>query len=209
MERCFAFGKFIRQGLEAQGLTGVIVCSGGLSHFPGTPRYKDPGPCTEFDGKLMEILSQGNTRHLLSLDEEALDDTGNIELRCWGVAFGALEARKPDVVGFEPTWHQIMHDCMDGSQENLASNPIPPIHPERVLLSEICILLLMMKLKGRDISLIAKNLSAALTGFHMKKKRLIELNQIKFIQLGVHPFVSHALRMVQKEAILEPDGETS
>jgi hypothetical protein len=45
---------------------------------------------------------------------------------------------------------------------------------------------------------------------HEEKNALVELNQIKFIQLGVHPFVSHALRRVLERAgILEPDGETS
>ena len=45
---------------------------------------------------------------------------------------------------------------------------------------------------------------------HEEKNALIELNQIKFIQLGVHPFVSHALRRVfERTGVLEPDGRTS
>ena len=213
MERCFAFGKFIRQGLEAQGLTGVIVCSGGLSHFPGTPRYKDPGPCTKFDGKLMEILGQGNTRHLLSLDEKALDDTGNIELRCWGVAFGALEARKPDVVGFEPTWHHNYGTiAWTAPKRESAYKPhYPPIHPERVLLSETLHTLTNDEIERKRYLADRQKFVRRIDGLsHEEKNALIELNQIKFIQLGVHPFVSHALRRVLERAgILEPDGRTS
>src|SRR5262249_11285945 len=38
-------------------------------------------------------------------DEAELDDTGNIELRCWACAAGALGERKPDVVSMDPSWH--------------------------------------------------------------------------------------------------------
>ena len=133
MERCFGFGKFIRQGLEAQGLTGVIVCSGGLSHFPGTPRYKDRDLVQNLTLNLRKFWVRKH-RHL-SHDEKALDDTGNIELRL-GCCLGALEARKPDVVGFSPlSLVARLHGRLprrDGYKPHY-----PPIHPEKVLLSEI------------------------------------------------------------------------
>jgi 2,3-dihydroxyphenylpropionate 1,2-dioxygenase len=37
--------------------------------------------------------------------EAKLDETGNIELRCWACAVGALGERKPDVVSMDPSWH--------------------------------------------------------------------------------------------------------
>lgn len=213
MERCFAFGKFLRQGLEAQGLTGVIVCSGGLSHFPGTSRYKDPGPCTDFDRELMDILGQGNTRHLLSLDEKTLDDTGNIELRCWGVAFGALDAGKPDVVGFEPTWHHNYGTiAWTASKKKGDFKPhYPPIHPDRVLLSETLHKLTNDEIQRKSYLADPQKFADSIDGLsHEEKNALIELNQIKFIQLGVHPFVSHAFRRVlERTGVLEPDGKTS
>ena len=36
--------------------------------------------------------------------EAELDETGNIELRCWACAAGALGERKPDVVSWDPSW---------------------------------------------------------------------------------------------------------
>ncbi len=53
----------------------------------------------------MGSIERGNLRALLALDEKRLDDTGNIELRCWGVAAGALGERVPDMVSLDPSWH--------------------------------------------------------------------------------------------------------
>jgi 2,3-dihydroxyphenylpropionate 1,2-dioxygenase len=44
-------------------------------------------------------------KSLIGWDEAALDQSGNVELRCWAVAAGALGERKPDIVTMEPSWH--------------------------------------------------------------------------------------------------------
>ena len=67
MERCFAFGRVLGDGIAALGLRAVVVCSGGLSHFPGTERYKDPGPDTAFDRHFMAMMERGELRYLLAL----------------------------------------------------------------------------------------------------------------------------------------------
>ena len=46
-----------------------------------------------------------NLKSLIGFDETELDDTGNIELRCWACAAGALGERRPDVVSMDPSWH--------------------------------------------------------------------------------------------------------
>ena len=54
---------------------------------------------------MLEKLAAGNLKSLIGYDEAELDDTGNIELRCWACAAGALGERKPDVVSMDPSWH--------------------------------------------------------------------------------------------------------
>ena len=102
MERCYAFGKAIARSVTALGLKTVILSSGGMSHFPGTDRYSNPE--LAWDKKALEKLARGNLKSLIGYDEAELDDTGNIELRCWACAAGALGQRKPDVVSLNPSW---------------------------------------------------------------------------------------------------------
>ena len=85
------------------GLRTVILSSGGMSHFPGTDRYSNPE--LNWDKSLLEKLAGGNLKSLIGFDEAELDETGNIELRCWACAAGALGERKPDVVSMDPSWH--------------------------------------------------------------------------------------------------------
>lgn len=103
MERCYAFGRALAQAVERMGVRAVIMASGGMSHFPGTEQYSNPA--LAWDERALEPLRKGNLRSLLTYDEKELDETGNIELRCWAVAAGALGERKPDVVQMNPSWH--------------------------------------------------------------------------------------------------------
>ncbi len=43
MERCYAFGQAVARTVTALGLKTVVLSSGGMSHFPGTDRYSNPG----------------------------------------------------------------------------------------------------------------------------------------------------------------------
>ncbi len=103
MERCYAFGQAVARTVTAMGLKTVILSSGGMSHFPGTDRYSNPE--LAWDKRVLEKLATGNLKSLIGYDEAELDDTGNIELRCWACAAGALGERKPDVVSMDPSWH--------------------------------------------------------------------------------------------------------
>src|SRR5262249_2086943 len=75
----------------------------GMSHFPGTDQYANPQ--LEWDKRALDKLKSGHLKSLIGYDETELDDTGNIELRCWACAAGALGERKPDVVSMDPSWH--------------------------------------------------------------------------------------------------------
>jgi 2,3-dihydroxyphenylpropionate 1,2-dioxygenase len=103
MERCYAFGQAVARSVTVMGLKTVVLSSGGMSHFPGTDRYARPE--LAWDNKVLEKLATGNLKSLIGFDENELDDTGNIELRCWACAAGALGERKPDVVSMDPSWH--------------------------------------------------------------------------------------------------------
>jgi 2,3-dihydroxyphenylpropionate 1,2-dioxygenase len=104
-ERCFAFGRALAQALERLGKRTVVIASGGLSHYPGTPLY--PHPDIDTDRVIFERLAAGNLRYLLSLDEAALDRSGNVECRALQILAGAIGDRKPDSALFEPSWHHI------------------------------------------------------------------------------------------------------
>jgi len=104
-ERCFAFGQALARALERSGRRAVILASGGLSHYPGTPLYPHPDLAT--DKVIFERLAAGNLRYLLSLDAAALDRSGNVECRALQILAGAIGDRKPETALLEPSWHHI------------------------------------------------------------------------------------------------------
>ncbi|WP_341990591.1 hypothetical protein [Azorhizobium sp. AG788] len=103
MERCYAFGQAIARAVTTLGLRTVVICSGGMSHFPGTDRYSNPE--LDWDNAAFAKLKAGNLKSLIGYDEAELDATGNIELRCWACGAGALGERVPDLVSMDPSWH--------------------------------------------------------------------------------------------------------
>jgi len=104
-ERCFAFGQGLARAMRHIGKRAVLVASGGMSHYPGTTVYAEPGPDDQADEKIFASIAGGNLRSLLSLDENVLDATGNIELRSWLILAGVVGERRPQFTSFEPTWH--------------------------------------------------------------------------------------------------------
>jgi len=104
--RCHAFGQALSRAVTRMGRRAVLIASGGLSHYPGTVHY--PKPDVDTDRVLFEQMRAGNLAHLLAYDEDALDATGNLELRMTLIAAGAIAAagqRKPFIAEFEPSWH--------------------------------------------------------------------------------------------------------
>lgn len=203
MERCHAFGKALADGIRLLNLRAVVVCSGGLSHYPGTMRYMEPGPDTEFDKYFMEHMARGETRYLLSLNEQKLDESGNIELRCWGVATGLIGDRKPNLTNFEPTWHHNYGTVAwtKAPAEEPFEPHYPHIHPDRVILSQ-ALHRLAQDEGEREKYLADPNAYArSIEGLDdVEREALVELNQEKMIALGMHPFVSHAFRRVLERA---------
>ena len=124
-ERCFAFGQALARALERMGRRAVVLASGGLSHYPGTPLY--PHPDLETDKVIFDRLAAGNLRYLLSLDAATLDRTGNVECRALQILAGAIGDRKPDSALLEPSWHHIY--AILGWTELAAAEPERPHYP--------------------------------------------------------------------------------
>jgi len=134
VERCYAFGQAVARAVTGMGLKTVVLASGGMSHFPGTDRYSNPE--LEWDNSVLAKLATGNLKSLIGYSEAELDATGNIELRCWACAAGALGERKPDIVSMDPSWHHNYASLAWFGGEELGQAPhYPSIKPELVALT--------------------------------------------------------------------------
>src|SRR6266850_152330 len=134
MERCYAFGQALARIVSAIGVTTVVLASGGMSHYPGTERYAAPD--LAWDSEALARIAAGNLKSLVGYDAAELDAAGNVELRCWACAAGALGERKPDIVSLEPSWHHNYASL--GWFSPLGARPephYPSIKPELVELT--------------------------------------------------------------------------
>jgi 2,3-dihydroxyphenylpropionate 1,2-dioxygenase len=195
VERCYAFGQALERGLSALGVRAAVVTSGGLSHFPGTERYSEPD--TEFDRELLAEMETGNLRWLLSLDEKRLDDTGNVEVRCWAVTAGMLGQRKPDMSSFDPSWHHnyatLAWYTEPGAVEE--SRHYPAVAPEHVGLMRV-LHVLAHDADARTRYLDDPEAFARAQDIDPEEqKALASLDQETMIGLGVHPFLPFMARM--------------
>jgi 2,3-dihydroxyphenylpropionate 1,2-dioxygenase len=188
MERCYGFGQAVARTVTQLGLKTVILSSGGMSHFPGTDRYSNPE--LDWDRRVLEKLSAGNLKSLIGYDEAELDATGNIELRCWACAAGALGERKPDVVSLDPSWHHNYASLgwLGGGAENHAAH-YPSIKPELVELTAALHNLAhdagMRADFMADATAYADRFSLPLD----QREALIKLDLPSIVKMGAHPLV--------------------
>ncbi|HXP31502.1 MAG TPA: hypothetical protein VN832_10460 [Stellaceae bacterium] len=189
MLRCFAFGEALARGVAATGIGAVVIASGGMSHFPGTNRYARPE--VDFDRRLFEILKTGNLRALLGLEERVLDDHGNVELRSWAIAAGMLGERKPDISAFEPSWHHTYATMAWHEPAPARSDPLhyPPIHPERIRLTELLYRLANDDTERRRYLADSAGYAASAGLAEEERQALAGLDQTRLLALGIHPLV--------------------
>ena len=194
MERCYSFGQAVARTVTAMGLKTVILSSGGMSHFPGTDRYSNPE--LNWDKSLLDKLAGGNLKSLIGFDEAELDETGNIELRCWACAAGALGERKPDVVSMDPSWH---HDYaslawIGAPREDHAAH-YPSIKPELVELTSA------LHGLAHDADKRAQYIADApayADQFKLppdQREALIKLDMPAIVKMGTHPLVPFLAQM--------------
>jgi 2,3-dihydroxyphenylpropionate 1,2-dioxygenase len=195
MERCYAFGRALSQVLERIGVRAVLIASGGMSHFPGTKQYSSPD--LAWDQRALEPLRTGNLRSLLAYDEKELDHTGNIELRCWAVAAGALGQRKPDIVQLNPSWHHNYASLAWWSQPPQEEHTphYPSIAPDLVRLTDV-LHALANDAHARARYLADRSAFANASGLEGKQAAALTAMDLDALAaMGVHPLVSFLANM--------------
>jgi 2,3-dihydroxyphenylpropionate 1,2-dioxygenase len=194
MERCYSFGQAIARTVTALGLKTVILSSGGMSHFPGTDRYSNPE--LGWDRRVLEKLAAGNLKSLIGYDETELDETGNIELRCWACAAGALGERVPDIVSMDPSWHHNYASLAWIDSAPPAQAPhYPAIKPELVALTSA--LHGLAHDAGQRARYIA-DAGAYADQFALpvdQREALIKLDMLAIVKMGAHPLVPFLAQM--------------
>ena len=203
MERCYGFGQAVARTVTALGLKTVILSSGGMSHFPGTDRYSNPE--LDWDKRVLEKLAAGNLKSLIGYDEAELDDTGNIELRCWACAAGALGERKPDVVSFDPSWHHNYASLgwTGGASQDHAAH-YPSIRPELVELTAALHALAHDAEQRSAFMADAKAYADKFTLPPEQRAALIALDLPAMVKMGAHPLVPFLAELQIKR--LRPQG---
>jgi 2,3-dihydroxyphenylpropionate 1,2-dioxygenase len=194
MERCYQFGQAVARTVTTMGLKTVVLSSGGMSHFPGTDRYSNPE--LTWDNKVLEKLAAGNLKSLIGYDETELDDTGNIELRCWACAAGALGERKPDVVSMDPSWHHNYASLGWYSQGmHGPAAHYPSIKPELVQLTSA---LHALAHEADQRTQYIKDPATFADKYQLppeQRAALIEMNMPAFVKMGTHPLVPFLANM--------------
>jgi 2,3-dihydroxyphenylpropionate 1,2-dioxygenase len=194
MERCYQFGQAVARTVTSMGLKTVVLSSGGMSHFPGTDRYSNPE--LAWDRQVLEKLAVGNLKSLIGHDEAELDDTGNIELRCWACAAGALGERKPDMVSMDPSWHHNYASL--GWYSQAASGHAahyPSIKPELVQLTSA---LHALAHEADQRASYVKDPAAFADKYQLsleQRAALIEMNMPVIVKMGTHPLVPFLANM--------------
>jgi 2,3-dihydroxyphenylpropionate 1,2-dioxygenase len=194
MERCYGFGQALARIVGGMGLKTAVLASGGMSHYPGTERYAEPD--LAWDRQALDRLAAGNLKSLVGYDAAELDAAGNVELRCWACAAGALGERKPDIVSLEPSWHHNYASLGWFSPPEASTAPhYPSIKPELVELT-VALQGLAHDEASRDAFLADAGAYAdrfRLTS--VQRQALIALDTRAIVAMGAHPLVPFLANM--------------
>src|SRR5215469_10298129 len=194
IERCWAFGAAVARIVAAMGLKTAVLASGGMSHFPGTERYSSPD--LAWDEAALGRLAAGKLKSLTGYDEAELDAAGNVELRCWACAAGALGERKPDLVSMEPSWHHNYASLGWFSPPAAPSEPhYPSIKPELV---ELTVALHGLAHDEASRTAFLADAAAYSDRFRLtaeQREALIALDTRAMVAMGAHPLVPFLANM--------------
>jgi aromatic ring-opening dioxygenase catalytic subunit (LigB family) len=98
--RCYEVGELIRAVAEHRNERVAILATGGLSHFPGSPRIGEID--TQFDHKLLEVMRQGKGKSLVDYSVQDLLEAGDSEFLNWMVVLGAIGDAKASYTTYMP-----------------------------------------------------------------------------------------------------------
>lgn len=98
--RCYSVGELIREVADAERERIAILATGGLSHFPGSPRIGEID--TVFDHKLLEIMRDGKGGMLADYSLDQLQRAGDSEFLNWMVVLGSVGAAKAAATFYAP-----------------------------------------------------------------------------------------------------------
>jgi aromatic ring-opening dioxygenase catalytic subunit (LigB family) len=99
-KRCYQVGELIREVAVNSPERVAILATGGLSHFPGSPRIGEID--THFDHKLLEIMRQGKGPSLADYSVDELLKAGDSEFLNWMVVVGAVGNAKATYTSYMP-----------------------------------------------------------------------------------------------------------
>jgi 2,3-dihydroxyphenylpropionate 1,2-dioxygenase len=194
MERCYAFGQALARIVSALGLTTAVLASGGMSHYPGTKRYAEPD--LAWDRQALDRIAAGNLKSLIGYDAAELDASGNVELRCWACAAGAIGERKPDIVSLEPSWHHNYASLGWFSPPQTPPLPhYPSIKPELV---ELTVALQGLAHDEASRAAFLADAGAYANRFRLtsaQRAALLALDTSAIAALGAHPLVPFLANM--------------
>jgi 2,3-dihydroxyphenylpropionate 1,2-dioxygenase len=98
--RCYQVGELLRSVADASQERIAILATGGLSHYPGSPRIGEID--TQFDHQLLEIMRAGKGRSLAEHSVEDLLQAGDTEFLNWMVVLGAVGDAQASYTAYIP-----------------------------------------------------------------------------------------------------------
>jgi 2,3-dihydroxyphenylpropionate 1,2-dioxygenase len=102
-KRCYRLGQAIRQILDEVDDRVLVLATGGMSHYPGTPLY---GYVDEaFDKNVLALLASGKGSKLADFTPDDLMHSGNGELINWVITCGICGDVKCHVLDYIRLWH--------------------------------------------------------------------------------------------------------
>ena len=99
-DRCYKVGEVIREVADRSDQRVAILATGGLSHFPGSPRIGEID--TSFDHKLLEVMREGKGRSLVDYSVEELLQAGDTEFLNWMVVLGTVGDARASYTSYMP-----------------------------------------------------------------------------------------------------------
>jgi aromatic ring-opening dioxygenase catalytic subunit (LigB family) len=98
--RCYQVGELIREVADGSPERIAVLATGGLSHYPGSPRIGEID--TRFDHKLLEVMRAGQGKNLTECSIEELQEAGDTEFLNWMVVLGAIGEAKASYTAYMP-----------------------------------------------------------------------------------------------------------